>query len=437
MASTYTPDDQKDNFEVPAQEQVAVSSLDSEELGLLDLLLVLVNHRRAIFRTTVLAVIVGLIVSLSLPKIYTGRAVILTPQKPISVSDMLAGDLAGLVGLTSASDALGLTDPNSVYVAMLTSDTVADSIIDQFHLASLYKSATHVETVKTFEDNLTVTSGQNGTITIEFEDKDPNRAAAVANAVVEQLQQLTQRLALDEAAQRRQFFGSQFKVAQQELARAEDELKQSQETSGMLNLDKQTEAIVESVAMLKGQIAAQEILIRGMKAYATDRNPSVVVAQQQLAGMKTQLNDLERRHQSGNGDIFVSTKNIPASGLTFLRRLRDVKYYEAVFEALGRQYEAAVIDEATSGSVMQVVDKATPPDKKTKPKRALIVLGFLFLGFFGSYAWALGSQTVARLELHPVHGPKVRRIKDGLPTLRGLRAGWSRLWQRRRKRDSD
>lgn len=427
MASTYTPGEPEVNSESLPEQAVAAPLLETGDISILDLAVVLVTHRRTILRVTVVATVLGVIVSLLLPKIYTAKTLILTPGNAPSASAAVMGQLGLLSNAMNASNNLGLNDPNAVYVTMLNSDSVARGVIDRFGLRREYDSATWVDTVKAFQSNLRVSSGNDGTITIEFDDKDPNRAAAVANGVVEEFRKVTQQNAVTDASQRRVYFAVQLEKAKKELTDAEVALKKGQEATGMLDLDKQTLAIVTAMATLKGQIAAQQVQVQAMRSFATSRNPDVIRAETELAAMRDQLAQFEHSNVGGNGDIFIATKNIPASGLEYLRRYRDVKYYEELYELLGKQYEAAVVDEGTNGAIVQVVDQATPPDKKSRPKRALIVLAFLLVGFMGTYVWAVATEITARLARDPIQGPKLSAIRDGLRPS-------GRLWTRIRRR---
>jgi tyrosine-protein kinase Etk/Wzc len=428
MATTYTPESPRVNEE-PEPQPMRISLLNSEEIGLLDLLLVQVAHRRAIFRTTLVATIVGLVLSLLWPATYTGRSVMLTPLKPMSVTAAIQGELGSVLSNfnSTGSESLGLSDANDVYIAMLTSDTVARAVIARFDLMEVYKDKNWDDAIKKFESSLRVASGHDGTITIEFDDHDPQRAAAAANGVVEAFEKLSASMAVTEAAQRRLFFGNQLETTKNKLADAEVAMTKAQESTGLLDLDKQTLAIVTTIAQLQGGIAAQEVLIQGLRSFGTNQNPEVIRAQQELAAMRAQLANLERRNKGGEGNIYVATKNIPTVGLEYLRRFRDVQYYETIYMVVAKQYEAAVIDESSHGAVVQVVDPAIKPDRKSKPKRSLIVLAFLAIGFVGSCAWAIGTEISARLALDPIQGPKLAAISQGL-----LPSG--RLWNRIRQR---
>ena len=402
------------NLKPPAGIARAEQVLQAGDVTTLDLLLALTRRSRSIFRFCLVMVLLGVGISLLMHNVYTGETVILTPQKSPSVSAVMGGDLGLLTGLTSPSDALGLTDPNDIYITMLTSRTVEEKLIQQFGMADVYKTKTRADALKQFDSNLKVTSGHDGTIKIAFTDQSPDRAAAVANAVVTQFSDLTRDMAVSEAAQRRAFFSDQFQKSKQALADAEVAMRQTQEKSGVLDLDKQAAAVVASIADLEGQIAAQQIQIRGMETFSTARNPDLIRAREQLRAMQAQLSQMQHRKSGGEGDIYVSTQKLPAAGLEYVRRLRDVKYYEAIYEALGRQYEAAVVDEGSHGDVVQVVDTAVPPDKKSGPKRSLIVLAFLAVALFLSCGWAVASELFARIKADPVSEVKLQEMAHSL-----------------------
>jgi uncharacterized protein involved in exopolysaccharide biosynthesis len=347
-------------------------SIQDDELTLLDLLIAVAKHKVMIFVVTLGAALLAVIVSLLLPNIYTGTARIMPPQQTQSAAAMLLGQLGGVAGV--ASSALGIKNPSDLYVGMLKSRTVADRLIGQFNLQTLYEKDTMVETRLALDDNTTIRAEKDGLIRISFDDKDPQRAAAVANGYVEELDRLTQSLAVGEAAQRRLFFERQLQQAKQQLADAEVALKETQEKTGLIQLDNQAKALIEAVATVRAQMASKEVELASMRAFATERNPEYIRTQRELDGLRVQLSKLERQQISGQGDVLVPTGKVPEVGLEYVRKLRDVKYSEAIFELLSRQYELAKVDEARDAAIVQVVDHAVPPDRKSKPIRSLIVL---------------------------------------------------------------
>jgi uncharacterized protein involved in exopolysaccharide biosynthesis len=382
---------------------------DDDEINLLDLLIVLAKHKRMIATVTFGAALLSVIGSLLLPNIYTGTAKVLPPQQSQSTAAMLLGQLGGLAGL--AGNSLGIKNPNDLFVGMLKSRTVADNIIARFELQNVYDRDTMVETRKDLADNSTITAGKDGLITVDFDDEDPKRAAAVANAFVEELDKLTQSLAVTEAGQRRLFFVRQLQQAKEDLSKAEVALKVTQEQTGLIKLDDQGKAIIESVAALRGQISAKEVELRAMRTFTTENNPDYVRVQQQLAGLRSELAKLERARISGEGDILLPTGKVPEAGLEYLRKFRDVKYQETIFELLAKQFEVAKIDEAKEAAIIQVVDHAIAPDRKSKPRRALIVIAATLISGILISLWAFVSEARLRASRDPVQAERLSLLR--------------------------
>jgi uncharacterized protein involved in exopolysaccharide biosynthesis len=386
------------------------------EINLLELLIVLAKHKKMIAATTLAAALISLLVALLLPKVYTGAATIMPPQKDQSSAVAVLGQLIG-GGATAGggiASALGLKNPNDLYVGILKSRTIADRLIDRFKLKELYDQETLVETREELADNTTITAGKDGLITVEFEDKDPKRAAGVANAYVEELELLTANLAISEASQRRLYFQKQVDQTRESLARADSALKDVQEQTGLIKPDDQAKPIFEAVATLRGQIAVKEVELAAMKTFATDRNPDYIRVQEQLRSMKKQLAGLETDNQLGRGDILVPTSKIPEAGLEYLRKFRDVKYYETVYELLARQLELAKVEEGKNAIIIQLVDKAIEPDKKSKPKRALIVILATLMAAVLAAFWALIKEAHEQARSDPSQTERMSRLREYL-----------------------
>jgi tyrosine-protein kinase Etk/Wzc len=401
------------NPETPAAPD-DLRAVGDDEISLLDLAIILAKHKKLILGLPLAAAIVAVGITLLLPNIYIGTAKILPPQQNQSTTAAaLLGQLGGLAGL--AGTALpGLKNPSDLYVGMLKSRTIADKLIARFELKKLYDEETLDETRKVLEENTTIMAGKDGLISIEFEDEEPKRAAAIANAYAEELDRLTQTLAVTEASQRRLFFEKQLKGARDSLSEAEMSLKTTQESTGLIKLDDQGKAIIESVARVRAEIAAKEVQLVAMRTFATERNPEYLLVQQQVVGLKAQLAKLETANVLGAGDILVPTGKIPEAGLEYLRRFRDVKYYEAMFEVLARQYELARIDEAKDAAILQVLDMAIEPEKKSKPKRALIVVITVLVAGFLAVLWAFIREARERAQGDPLQSERLRLIRQYL-----------------------
>jgi tyrosine-protein kinase Etk/Wzc len=383
---------------------------DDNEVDLLDLLIVLAKRKWLIVKVTLGAAAIAAIVSFLIPNRFTATATIMPPQQTQSTSAMLMSQLAGsgLGSLASlAGKDLGLKNPNDLYIGMLKSRTVEDAIIAKFDFQRVYREKRLSDARKELHKATDITSGKDGLIDISFEDKDPKRSAEVANAFVDELRTLTQHLAVTEASQRRLFFEQQLQQAKDDLANAEVALKDTQQKTGMIQLDSQSKAMIEAVGRIRAQIAAKEVQLQAMGSFATEQNPDYVMARQELAGLRAQLAKFEQQQPSDNGDPLVATGKIPAIGLEYVRRYREVKYRETIFELLAKQYEAAKLDEAKEAAVIQVVDPAVQPDRKSSPIRALIVALSSVFAFIGVIVYALLYEGLAHLQQDPNRGGRL------------------------------
>jgi tyrosine-protein kinase Etk/Wzc len=385
------------------------NSQESGEISLLDILVVLAKRGKVIAAASLGAAILVYAGSLLLKNTYTASATILPPQQNQSTAAVLLGQLSGLAGLTGGS--VGIKNPNDLYVGMLKSRTIADRIIDQFELQKLYDCETMVEAREEFKRKSSFSTSKDGLITIEFDDHDPNRAAAVANALVVELDRLSQSLAVTEAAQRRHFFERQLRDAKEELSKAEVALKITQEQTGLIKLDDQGKAIIEAVATLRGQISAKEVELRSLNTFTTKTNPEYVRTQQQLAGLKAELEKLERAQTFGKGNILLPTGTVPAAGLEYVRKYREVKYQETMFELLAKQFEVAKLDEAKEVAVIQIVDTAIAPDEEAKPRRLLIAILAGIAAAFASVLWAFLLEARERLRRDPQQAAKLDMLR--------------------------
>ena len=323
------------------------------------------------------------------------------------------GNLGGMAALAGGS--LSLKNPNDMFVAMFKSRTVEDAMVQHFGLMQEYRAKYSSDARKAFEKHATVDgSGKDGMIHISVEDRDPRRAADLANGYVDQFRAQSQHLAITEASQRRLFFEKQLEQAKENLANAEEALKQTEQSTGVIELSSQSRALIESAASLRAQITAREVQIQGMRTYATGENSQVVQSQQELESMRAQLAKLGGSEDSASGGLIVPKGQVPGASLDYIRKLRDVKYNETIFDILARQFEIAKLDEAKEGALIQVVDPAFPPDKRSFPKRALIVIGATLVGFFIGIFYALLQVGVERMKKQPDVNEKIALLKRAL-----------------------
>jgi len=358
--------------------------------SLLDLLVLLGRHRRALLLWPLAAALVAAGVSLLLPKWYTATSRILPPQQGQSTAAAMLSQLGGGLGGV-AGGALGIKNPTDLYVGMLKSDTVADALVARFDLKKVYEEELLVDARKELRRRARFAGDKAGIITIEVEARDPKLAADLANACVEELHRLTSTLAVTEAAQRRVFFERQLQQAKEKLADSEVKLRQAIDQGGLVSVDLQGRAAVETVARLRAQISVKEVQIGAMRAYATAANPEMLRAEQEVAALRRELSRLE---SGGKGEPGDETAAGP-TGVGNIRLLREVKYHEVMFELLAKQYELARADESKEAPIVQVMDRATAPERRSSPRRALVVIVAYLIALFAAIALALAREAAS------------------------------------------
>jgi len=378
---------------------------------ILDSLTRLGENKRKLVLSVLLAGVVGTVIAFLIPSRYTAMTTLLAPQQSSPFSSTLLSQLGSLGSMSPIAGGLGLKNPADLYVSLLKSRSVEDIMIQRFHLADRYKKKRMVDVRQKFEKYCLIeTSSKDGLIRLSINDKDPKFAAEMANAYVEEYKRFSANLAVTEASQRRLFLGQQLQQAKVDLASSEENFKKSEQSSGMIQLDSQAKALIEAVAALRAQITAKEVQLSSLGSYETGSNPEVVLVKQQLAALQFQLKQLGGTESSSGSELIVPRGKIPEAGLDYLRKLREVKYQEAIFELLARQYESAKLDEARQGAVIQVVDPAVVPDKETSPLRAAIIGGALLAGLLLGVLFVLYQESMSQTLLDP----SIRRRLDAL-----------------------
>ena len=362
-------------------------------------LLQLARGKRLVALVTGIATLVGIVVSLLLPVSYTATTRIMTPQQTQPSAAYLMGQLAlnptaanPLGGATGGS--LGLRNPNELYLGLLASRPIADGIIGEFGLEGVYHVKDMTAARKALADRTAITSEKSTLIAISVTDTDKERAAHIANAYPEQLRALSKNLAVTEASQRRLFYEQRLKDAKEDLVSAELVVQQIQKKKGLVQLDAQTKALITSLADLHAQVAAKEVQLQALRSYSTEQNPEVQLLESQLSSLQDQSARLEERSgspESGGLDL----ADVAGAGAEYLRAEHELEYRQALFDLLLKQYDAARWDEARNAAVIQVVEEAIPPERKSAPRRTFIVLMFMALGLLGSWFYILGRSILA------------------------------------------
>jgi tyrosine-protein kinase Etk/Wzc len=346
--------------------------------SLIDVLTQLAYRKWLIAKVTAIAALAGVTISLVLPVRYTAGTKIMPPQQTQSAASLMMNQMTSVGGGSLAALAgggLGLKSPNDIYVGMLTSRPIADAIIQKFGLMQAYHARNMTEARKILEGYTDVTSEKNGFIAVLVTDEDKKRAAEMANAYTDQLRVLTQTLAVTEASQRRLFYEEQLKQAKDALVAAELAFQHVQQQKGLVQLDAQAKVMIEGISALRAQIAAKQVETQVLRSYSTEQNPDLQLAEKQLSFLQVEQARMEQNNHAP-GFAGLGLGNVPTAGLEYLRAEHELTYRQARFDMLLKQYDVAKLDEAKEAAIIQVVEPAIIPDRKSSPKRALLVVLF-------------------------------------------------------------
>jgi tyrosine-protein kinase Etk/Wzc len=412
IRSEGTIKEMPDDFDFPP-----IPLMEQEDLTFLDVLLIITQRKKLVGLVTAVCTVLALILAFALPQEYTATVIILPPQGNSSVSSMLASQLSGMNSAMGgvAGSMLGMKNINDMYVSMLKSRSVEDAVIQRYELQAEYNKRYLGDTRKALEKHAQIDgSTKDGLIRLNFDDRNPNRAAEIANGYVDQFRTLSQHLAITEASQRRVVFENQLEKTKTDLENADEALKRTQLSTGMVQVDGQARAMIDSAAHLRAQIVAKEVQIQAMRSYAGDENPALTQAQTELDGLRAQFNKMVGAKGGSADDVFLPKGQVPEAGLEYVRRLRDVKYYEAIFDILAKQLELAKLDEAREGAFIQIVDLAVPPEQKSFPKRGMFIIAGLAGGFTFGIMLALFQGGLTRMQRNPATKDKLDLLRLSL-----------------------
>jgi tyrosine-protein kinase Etk/Wzc len=374
-----------------------------DEISLLDLLQTIVDNLRLLVLGPLAVGVTALGISFLIPPTYTAKTQFLPPQQQQSAAASLLSSLGSLGGLAGAVG--GIKSPSDQYLAYMKSVTLQDSLIERFKLMNRYEAKTKLDARLALTGSVKAVSGKDGLISVEVDDKDPQFAADLANAHVEELGKLLGKLATTEAQQRRMFFEKQLTQAKEKLIQSEIELKATGVSGSVLKSN--PASAVAAVAGLQAGVTAQEVKLGAMRGYLAETAPEFKQALNELANFKAQLAKQEKDTPANS--------NLSAQG-DYVSKYREFKYHETLFELFAKQFEIAKVDESREGAVIQILDAAQAPERKSKPKKALIaIIATLAAGF------ALLLFVFIRQALN-----KAGKDQESVNKLNHLKASWQK-----------
>jgi tyrosine-protein kinase Etk/Wzc len=380
----------------PYANTVLTAEEEEESIDFVEIFQTLRRGKKSIYQVSMGCFAIATLIAFLVPLSYTSAVSFIPPN--LNNSSSMTSVLAGQLSALGAGDLLGATkSPGDLYAGILRSRSIAATLIKRFDLLRIYKVKKESQAEKVLASATAVSVDlKSSIVTLDVTAKSPQLAHDLANAYMDALRETNGRLALSQSSQRRLFFGQQLEGEKNDLEDAEVELKKTEEQSGLIAPSGQTESEIKTIADTQAQIAIREVQLAALRESATEQNPEVIRLRSEISDLQGQLSRL----QSGSGNkstASIPTSKVPELQLEYVRKEREVKYHEALFDMLSRQYEAARLDEARDAPLLQVLDEASYPDTKSAPKRLYYMLGGLFFGLIGSSIWVL---TRAHFEVH-------------------------------------
>jgi len=385
------------------------SQLQEDEINLLDYLIIILKHKEFIIKTTLVAMVVVAVISLFIPPTYLAETKILPPQ---GGNSSMSSIMASQMGISAS--VLGVKSTNDLYMALVKTRGVADYVIDKHDLMSEYKNKSREGTRRILAANLVVQDDKkSGLITIGFQYQKPGKAAEIANAYIEGLQSINNSLAVTEAGQRRLFFEEQLKNAKENLIKSEENLKYFQQRTGTIKIDDEAKAVISTVAEMRANISAKEVQLRVMRSYATTENPDLQRLQDETLALKEELRKMESKNRPGD-DSVPTVGKMSSLGTEYIRRMREYRYNEALYEILMKQLEAAKLDESKDAALVQIVERAEAPEDRIKPQRRKMVSNTGIIVLILSVISVFLASYYRGLVSNPASKAEIDRVKESL-----------------------
>ena len=363
----------------------AIRAREDETLSFAIFLKILSQGKRTIFFSGLDMLVLAAILAFVLPATYSSTASFVPPgaNGPQS-SAALMGQLSALGG----AGLLGGKSQGDLYVGILKSHTLARYIVDRYGLEKVYKVKKESQAEKILSANSIFEVGSKDPIvTITVTDRSAERARDLANGYLQGLQATSAELALTESSQRRLFYEDRLSKEKNALADAEVALKQAEEKTGLISPGGQTNSQIQSLAQLDSQITIRKAQLAGLLLHEADENPDVLRLRGEIGSLEAQVKQMQTGNSRDSYGQF-STAQVPGMELEYIRRARDVKYHETLFDIIAKQYESARLDEARD-SPLQILDHPTVPDTKSGPHRTIIMGIGMLVGLLGGMAWVL------------------------------------------------
>ena len=366
-------------------------------------LAILLKWRVLIIAGTMLVAIASVVISLSLPLWYQAQTRLLSPEgsgtNPLSAA--LSSNLSA-----AASALLGRSGGDFFrYISILSSRTMYEKVVDEFDLISVYETADAEDpkgaAIRIFAENVGFPiDNEYEFLSITVLDTDPQRAADIANYLVQELNLRNQELAAQDATNYRVFVENRFREATATLDSLKGASQQFQEEYGVFNLETQSQVFLEQLASMRAEAITLEIEYEALREQYGPDNSLVKIAR---SAYET-ANRKSRAALNGQEDLLpVAREELPSVFRAYVDLEQELLIQKGILELISPLYEQARFQEERKFQAVQVVDTAIPPTRKAKPKRSIIVIGATLSAFmvivlfvFGLEWWRNNHAYIAR-----------------------------------------
>jgi tyrosine-protein kinase Etk/Wzc len=390
-------------------------------MTILDQSLALLRWKRLILTNTLVVAAASVIVALLLPKWYRSTASVFPPDEDL----LLPGATTGLASLVAVgigrSNLPVLATPSDILAAVLESRGVCEEVIRRYDLLSVYKVKDMDHALKVLGKHVQVSVGGEGVVWVKVLDREPARAAAIANTFVELLDRVNREKRHTSARQARIFLEQRLAQNRSDMSAAEDTLRVLQERTGVLVPEEQVKAMITAAAELQAKLALRETDVAVLRAQVGPENPELRAAEREVEALRRRIHEVEVRPGAASGPLALPLDRYPALTVANLRASREVKVQEMLYGLLTEQYERYRIQEDRETPTVQVLDTAVPATMKARPIRWLICVTATGLAFLGSLLLAAGFEAIARMRREdPERFAGLRRLAAELGLARAL-----------------
>lgn len=359
------------------------TSTEKQTITLVSFLTRIFENRRLIARNVLIYTVVGLIIALILPFWYTSTAVMLPPEARgssglniVSMVTDLPFDISGAFGIGNAM--------TNIYIGILNSRNVREAVIKKLNLIAIWEKVYMEDALRQLDAQTLIDITEEGLMVISTTAKTRDRAKAMCQAFLDELDRVNKETRLTNARYTREFIEKRYKEADRDLHTAAEAMRDFQKENGVFSIEDQVVAAIEAAADIRAQFATSEVEYEVLRKRLSPSHDNIKLIEHRLEALRNQLDRIEFGDKTSNGNVLIPFSEIPELGLQYIFLYRDVEVQKAIYQLLAKQYEQARIQETKDTPTVELLDVPSMPERKSKPKRAFIVLAASFLSFFVS-----------------------------------------------------